>query len=93
MAGWVIATLKVTNPDGFAEYRELVPQTITDHGGEYVVADVNSTAVEGECPHLSVVLKFPSLEACKAWYNSPEYQAILALRTDNSEGNLAFAEY
>ena len=30
MAGWVIANIKITNPDGFAEYRDLVPQTISD---------------------------------------------------------------
>ena len=42
--------------------------------------------------HLSVVLKFDSMEALQDWYDSPEYQEILALRTDNSEGIITFAQ-
>ena len=92
MAAYLVGNLKVTNPKGFAKYRELVAQTIADHGGEYIVADVNSVAVEGNPDHLSVVLKFDNMEALQGWYDSPEYQEILALRTDNSEGIITFAQ-
>ena len=92
MAAYLVGNLKVTNPEGFTEYRELVAKTITDHGGEYVVADANSVPVEGDPEHLSVVLKFDSMEALQGWYDSPEYQEILALRTDNSEGIISFAQ-
>jgi len=92
MAAYLVGNLKVTNPEGFTEYRELVAKTITDHGGEYVVADANSVPVEGDPDHLSVVLKFDSMEALQGWYDSPEYQEILALRTDNSEGIIIFAQ-
>jgi uncharacterized protein (DUF1330 family) len=34
-----------------------------------------------------VVIEFPNLENAHAWYASPEYQSILRLRTDNSDGN------
>ena len=57
-----------------------------------MVADVNSVPVEGDPEHLSVVLKFDSMEALQGWYDSPEYQEILALRTDNSEGIVTFAQ-
>ena len=92
MAAYLVGNLKVTNPKGFAKYRELVAQTIADHGGEYIVADVNSVAVEGNPDHLSVVLKFDNMEVLQGWYDSPEYQKILALRTDNSEGIITFAQ-
>ena len=92
MAACLVGNLKVTNPEGFTKYRELVAKTIADHGGEYVVADVNSVPVEGEPEHLSVVLRFDSMEALRGWYDSPEYQEILALRTDNSEGIITFAQ-
>ena len=92
MAAYLVGNLKVTNPEGFTKYRELVAQTIADHGGEYVVADVNSVPVEGDPEHLSVVLKFDSMEALRGWYDSPDYQEILALRTDNSEGIITFAQ-
>ena len=92
MAAYLVGNLKVTNPEGFTKYRELVAKTIAEHGGEYVVADANSVPVEGDPDHLSVVLKFDSMEALQGWYDSPEYQEILALRTDNSEGIITFAQ-
>ena len=92
MAAYLVGNLKVTNLEGFTKYRELVAKTIADHGGEYVVADANSVSVEGNPEHLSVVLKFDSMEALQGWYDSPEYQDILALRTDNSEGIITFAQ-
>ncbi len=92
MAAYLIGNLKVTNVEGFTQYRDLVGKTISDHGGEYIVADVNSVAVEGDAEHLSVVLKFADMNALQGWYDSSEYQAILALRTDNSEGIITFAQ-
>ena len=92
MAAYLVGNLKVTNPEGFSEYRKLVGKTIADHGGEYVVADVKSIAIEGDPEHLSVVLKFPDMSALRGWYDSPEYQEILPLRTDNSEGIVTFAQ-
>ena len=41
MAAYLVGNLKVTNVEGFTEYRNLVGKTITDHGGEYIVADGN----------------------------------------------------
>ena len=68
MAAYLVGNLKVTNAEGFGRYRELVGKTISDHGGEYVVADVDSKAIEGNPEHLSVVLKFDSMDALQGWY-------------------------
>ena len=92
MAAYLVGNFKVTNVDGFTEYRNLVGKTIADHGGEYVGADAKSVPMEGDPAHLSVVLKFPDMGALKGWYDSPEYQEILPLRLDNSEGIVTFAE-
>ena len=40
----------------------------------------------------SMVVKFPSKEAARDWYASPEYRAIVGLRTDNSGGLLVLAD-
>ncbi len=41
-----------------------------------------------------MVLKFESKESLTAWYESPEYQEIIHLRTDNSNGiALATSEF
>lgn len=49
---------------------------------------VTGEVMEGEPNPVTVILKFPSKDAMKAWYNSPEYQAVIGLRTDNSEGTM-----
>jgi uncharacterized protein (DUF1330 family) len=38
------------------------------------------------------VLRFATKAAAKAWYESPDYQAIMHLRTDNTEGIAVIAE-
>jgi uncharacterized protein (DUF1330 family) len=35
-----------------------------------------------------VVIEFPSAEAARTWYNSPEYQAALPMRLETSRGTL-----
>lgn len=37
-------------------------------------------ALEGEAPDGTIVLKFPTVEAAQAWYNSPTYQAAIPHR-------------
>jgi uncharacterized protein (DUF1330 family) len=36
--------------------------------------------LEGKAPDGIVMLEFPTVEAAKAWYNSPEYQAAVPHR-------------
>ena len=66
MAGYLLGNFKVTTPEGLITQRELIANTLSDHGGEQVVADLNSFGVEGDAEHLSVVLKFPNIELYKA---------------------------
>nr|WP_272952574.1 DUF1330 domain-containing protein [Kribbella amoyensis] len=42
-------------------------------------------SIEGEWDGHLVVIEFPSAEHAHSWYDSPAYQEILPLRTDNSD--------
>ena len=92
MAGYLIANYNITNPEGYEKYIAAVVPTIAAHGGEILVAGPGSEGIEGEPGSVTVVLKFPSKEALRAWYDSTEYQDIIHLRTDNSAGILVFAD-
>ena len=92
MAGYLIANYNLTNAEGYQSYIAVVGPTIVAHGGEILVAGDGSEAVEGNPGTITVVLKFPSKEALRGWYDSPEYQEIIHRRTDNTEGFLVFAE-
>ena len=92
MSGYVIVNYRITNPEGFKAYTAGVVPTIMAHGGEILVAGPGSEAVEGNPEPVSVVVKFPSKEAARVWYDSPEYQAIIHHRLDNTEGTMVFAD-
>ena len=92
MAAYVIASYRVTNPESYQAYPPAVLPVLERHNAELLVADFNSEAVEGEPAPVTVVLRFPSKEAARAWYQSPEYQEIAHLRTDNAEGTIVFVD-
>ena len=92
MAGYLIANYNITNPEGYQSYIAVVGPTIVAHGGEILLAGDGSEAVEGNPGTITVVLTFPSREALRGWYDSPEYQEIIHRRTDNTDGFVVFAE-
>ena len=86
MASYLVANFKLTNPSGYRSYVSAVLPILEAHGAEILVADYESEALEGEPGSVTVVIKFGSSEALTAWYESPEYQKIIHLRTGNTEG-------
>lgn len=93
MAGYLIADIEVTNQDMYDEYRKVVAETITKYGGEFLVRAGAAERMEGDWePNRVVILKFDSVERVKEWYNSDDYQAIIGLRTNASNGNAVIVE-
>jgi len=85
--GYFVAEIEVTKQDGYDQYRAQVLATIEKYGGRFLVRGGDPKLVEGS-PAASrvVILEFDSPARAMEWYNSPEYQAILPLRTANSIG-------
>jgi uncharacterized protein (DUF1330 family) len=92
MAGYFVANYTITNLDGYKAYLAAVGPTLEAHGAENIVIDRDSELLEGSAGHVTVVLRFATKSAAEAWYESPEYQAIRHLRTDNTEGVGVIAE-
>jgi uncharacterized protein (DUF1330 family) len=87
MAAFFVAQYAVTDPDLYREYQAGAGPTIQAHGGELVSFDVAAEGVEGTAPGpQTVILKFESTEAVKAWYNSADYQAVVGKRLAASSG-------
>ena len=89
MAAYFIFQYDITNPDGSAPYPAAAGPSVYQYGGEVIVADPNSVAVEGAKPGNVVVVKFESAEAAQKWYESPEYQAALPHRLGSTANNTA----
>ena len=87
MAAYFIAQYVVKNPKLYREYQAGAAPTIQASGGELLTFDVASESIEGTPPgpH-TVILRFESKEAAKAWYESPAYQAVVGKRLAATEG-------
>ncbi len=92
MAGYFVANYTITNQAGYQQYLAAVGPTLEAHGAERVVVDRACDPLEGSAGQVTVVLRFATKAAATAWYQSPEYQAIVHLRTDSTEGVGAIAE-
>jgi uncharacterized protein (DUF1330 family) len=83
MTAYIVADITITDPADYQEYTQQVGATVEHYGGRYVVAGATSQpeTIEGDwTPTRITVLEFPSVEAAKAWYDSPEYTAIRGIR-------------
>lgn len=62
-------------------------ETMAPYEPEVLVLDENTEVVEGSInlPR-TIVVKFKSRDDATAWYNSPEYRAVLPLRLEATEG-------
>lgn len=92
MSAYVIANYNVVDPEMFGNYPEPAMKTVMDHGGKFLVVGglpdfAQPNVMDGSDEHaVIIVIEFPSQEALDGWYNSPEYQEIVSLRTDSTEG-------
>lgn len=92
MSGYLIANFEITNAGAYEGYAPAMTSTLQAHGGETIVAAYQSETIEGSPAKVTMVLRFASKQAARAWYDSPEYQDIIHLRTDNSEGFVVIAD-
>ena len=89
---YVVALLKINDPEAMGPYLAAVEKTVTDHGGSYLVRGGAQHYAEGDPNPLAVVLEFPDSGSAIAWKSSGEYQDILPFRLDNSEGPLVICD-
>jgi uncharacterized protein (DUF1330 family) len=85
-AAYVIVEMKVSDPEQYKQYMAAAPATIKDHGGEYLVRGGRHEALEGDWqPARVAVLKFPSYEQAKAWYDEGSYRRVREKRAGATE--------
>lgn len=94
MAAYVVGALyEVNDPERFAEYANAASSTVEKYGGKFVMRGQNIEVGDGSwSPIGMVVVEFESMARAKEWYNSSEYTAIKAGRTEATNSGLIFAE-
>jgi uncharacterized protein (DUF1330 family) len=94
MPAFAVAHIRqVTIGPPIEEYIQRIDATLTPFGGRFVVHGGGAVEVlEGSWIGHLIVLEFPDMDAARAWYRSPAYQAILPLRLNNSDGDAVLVE-
>ncbi len=93
MAAYLFASVEVTDPVGYEDYRRQVPAIIAAYGGRYLVRGGATVALEGERPEKRlVIVEFPDMARLRAFYDSPEYRPLLALRQRAARSTLTAIE-
>lgn len=81
----VIGLIELQNQDAFEQYRSQVTQTVERYKGTIctrgVVSEMFWNELHCESFGAFVELTFPSQEDAYAWAHSPEYQALVSIRS------------
>jgi uncharacterized protein (DUF1330 family) len=86
MAAYVIMVRdKLTDAEAFATYGRMAREARGDPPPKPLAFYGPHETLEGLEAEGVVVLEFPTVEAAKAWYESPAYQAAKAYRLKGAE--------
>ena len=74
-SAYIIANVRGTDPVQYEEYKKFSTLAMQAHGAEPCVRGGAVQVLEGDWhPDRVVVLKFPSVEQARRFYDSPEYK-------------------
>lgn len=80
-SAYILADVDVKNPAQYEEYKRLSSIAMKAHGAEVCVRGGKVDVLEGDwSPNRLVMLKFPSVEQARAFYESAEYGAARKAR-------------
>ena len=83
---YIIADMKITDMDRYKEYMAVAPAAVAAAGGEYVVRGGRFETLEGQWqPARIALLRFPSFEVAKAFYDGELYRKARARRAGTTE--------
>ncbi len=93
MSVYIIAQINIHDRAEYDKYSAGFLDVFERYTGELLVVSENPDVVEGEWPYTrTVLLRFPSADEARRWYESPEYQAIAQHRLRGSKANVAMVE-
>jgi uncharacterized protein (DUF1330 family) len=83
---YLIVEMNITDPERYKEYMAKAPACVKAFGGEYIVRGGRHETLEGDWqPHRMALLKFPSYESAKAFYEDGPYKDVRKLREGATE--------
>ena len=83
---YIIVDMKISDPEQYQQYIAEAPAAVQAFGGEYLVRGGQHLVLEGGWqPTRMAMLRFPSLDAARAFYDAELYRAARAKRAGATE--------
>ena len=93
MSAYIVVQVDVKDPERYDQYRKMVPSTLEQYGGRFLVRGAPVENLEGSWhPSRFVVIEFDSTEQAKAWWSSAEYKPAKELRQQTSHTEMILVE-
>ena len=90
--GYLIARIDVTDPDRYAKYVAATPGLAARHGGRFIARGGRFVAKEGTARARNAIIEFPDFDSAIAFYEDPDYQAVLPHAIAGSEREIVIVE-
>jgi len=93
MGAFMFIQANITDPEQFMEYAKRAPSLIAEHGGRYRCMRGAVEQLEGKPDNRKIVVsEWPSMEAARRFWDSPEYQELKKLRESAAEIDVHLCE-
>ncbi|MDP3514674.1 MAG: DUF1330 domain-containing protein [Sulfuritalea sp.] len=90
---YMVVDARSSDPQRMVEYRRLSQIAVDAYGGRFLVRGAPYETLEGSWqPQRVVVVEFPSMDAARTFYDSPEYLAARAARAGVSDFDMLLVE-
>jgi uncharacterized protein (DUF1330 family) len=87
MSYYIVFNYDITDPEMFEKYEQATGKSNpADFGITPMVIDYEPNDIEGQSGQRLIILGFESQDAAMAFYNSPEYQAVVDFRKNATKG-------
>lgn len=84
--GYVVVDMQIADLEQYKQYMAAAPAAVAAFGGEYLVRGGKFEVLEGEWqPARMAMLRFPSYDQAKAFYDAEQYRAARAKRAGATE--------
>jgi len=90
--GYLVANLRVKDPEAFKNFSKAALPSIEQYGGRILARGPHADRHEGNVSGVVTMLEFESKEAAEKFYFSDEYQAAKAIRDTGCDADLMIIE-
>ncbi|MGA8262509.1 MAG: DUF1330 domain-containing protein [Arenicellales bacterium] len=93
MSAYIVVEIMIHDAKLYEEYKSRVMPTIEQYGGQLLAAGGKTELLEGDWnPPRFVIIEFPSADAARTWWSSPEYAGPKALRQRSAVSHMILVE-